>query len=358
MGASSFFECSRGSIDLPVPTLPGVGVKEAANATQTENQPPTSTMRPSMTPSKQQQQQQQSEGGGEQLPRRSRGERGDTLDFPETDPWASPALHRGHSHSQGNGTHREPSDSSPGKTPTRSENLPSRTTSNFTTGSTGLAADAPQAGSYDPPVGGGDGWGGYVAPDKTGFSGPSASGIGQASIGDAGNDDSHSPAAGEASRAAGSTRVFAGGVEEVITITALPEKEGIPFFQHRNYQVSSARRGSKVVRRYSDFVWLLDCLYKRYPFRQLPLLPPKRVAGKWQRSSSFPARGVDADGAVAVNGNHLLSDASFIEKRRRGLVRFTNALVRHPVLNQEQLVIMFLTVPTVSPTPTRDPVVR
>lgn len=37
-----------------------------------------------------------------------------------------------------------------------------------------------------------------------------------------------------------------------------------------------------------------------------------------------------------------------MEKRRRGLVRFVNALVRHPVLSQEQLVVMFLTVPTVS----------
>ena len=52
-----------------------------------------------------------------------------------------------------------------------------------------------------------------------------------------------------------------------------------------------------------------------------------------------------------VNGNHLSADATFIEKRRRGLVRFANALVRHPVLSQEQLVIMFLTVPTVSQLP-------
>ena len=72
-------------------------------------------------------------------------------------------------------------------------------------------------------------------------------------------------------------------------------------------------------------MWLLDCLHKRYPFRQLPLLPPK---------------------TLAVNGRHLSSDATFIEKRRRGLVRFANALVRHPVLCQEQLVVMFLTVPT------------
>lgn len=48
-----------------------------------------------------------------------------------------------------------------------------------------------------------------------------------------------------------------------------------------------------------------------------------------------------------VNGNHLSNDGAFIEKRRRGLARFLNALVRHPVLGQEQLVIMFLTVPTV-----------
>lgn len=49
---------------------------------------------------------------------------------------------------------------------------------------------------------------------------------------------------------------------------------------------------------------------------------------------------------VAVNGNHLSNDGAFIEKRRRGLARFLNALVRHPVLSQEQLVVMFLTVPT------------
>lgn len=75
-------------------------------------------------------------------------------------------------------------------------------------------------------------------------------------------------------------RVTPNGPEEIITVTTLTELEGMLFFQHRNYQVTSARRGSKVIRRYSDFVWLLDCLHKRYPFRQLPLLPPKRVASK------------------------------------------------------------------------------
>ncbi|KLU92690.1 sorting nexin mvp-1 [Magnaporthiopsis poae ATCC 64411] len=114
-------------------------------------------------------------------------------------------------------------------------------------------------------------------------------------------------------------------IEEKVHVVLMPEKEGIFMFQHHNYEVSSVRRGSKVIRRYSDFVWLLDCLHKRYPFRVLPLLPPKRVA---------------------VNGNHLSNDGAFIEKRRRGLGRFLNALVRHPVIGQEQLVVMFLTVPT------------
>ena len=50
-----------------------------------------------------------------------------------------------------------------------------------------------------------------------------------------------------------------------------------------------------------------------------------------------------------VNGNHLAADGStFLEKRRKGLARFMNALVQHPVLSQETLVVMFLTVPTVS----------
>jgi sorting nexin-8 len=54
---------------------------------------------------------------------------------------------------------------------------------------------------------------------------------------------------------------------------------------------------------------------------------------------------------MSINGNHIAADKLFIEKRRRGLVRFINALVRHPVLREEQLVIMFLTVPTVEARP-------
>ncbi|KAF7596774.1 Sorting nexin mvp1 [Aspergillus hancockii] len=51
-------------------------------------------------------------------------------------------------------------------------------------------------------------------------------------------------------------------------------------------------------------------------------------------------------GAFGPPGSDQADSNAFLEKRRRGLVRFTNALIRHPVLSQEQLVIMFLTVPT------------
>lgn len=76
-------------------------------------------------------------------------------------------------------------------------------------------------------------------------------------------------------------------------MTVLPEKQGPLLFQYRNYEVATARRNSKVVRRYSDFVWLLDCLHKRFPFRQLPLLPPKRVASKFFNLSRDPRLRID-----------------------------------------------------------------
>lgn len=76
-------------------------------------------------------------------------------------------------------------------------------------------------------------------------------------------------------------------MEDVITIQMLPEKEGMFLFQHRNYEVKSARKATSVIRRYSDFVWLVDCLQKKFPFRQIPLLPPKRVAGTLNRWKAY-----------------------------------------------------------------------
>ncbi|KAI5310409.1 Sorting nexin mvp1, partial [Ascosphaera atra] len=79
------------------------------------------------------------------------------------------------------------------------------------------------------------------------------------------------------SRTLGGGKIPAPKEDEIISITMLPEKEGIFMFQHRNYEVKSHRRNTSVIRRFSDFAWLHDCLTKRYPFRQIPLLPPKRV---------------------------------------------------------------------------------
>ena len=120
------------------------------------------------------------------------------------------------------------------------------------------------------------GWGGYSNTSTSGFEAPDRGAFGGfGSSGDSGDQGD-----GNAQeRLPGMGRTTGLQFVEEINVTMLPEKEGLFLFQHRNYEVKWARRGSTVIRRYSDFVWLLDCLHKRYPFRQLPLLPPKRVAG-------------------------------------------------------------------------------
>ncbi|OCK78398.1 hypothetical protein K432DRAFT_427320 [Lepidopterella palustris CBS 459.81] len=251
-------------------------------------------------------------------PNRSRATPKESFGFPETDPWGSPALHKGHNHHTDAAAppHNNPSNLSNGA-------MPSRTTSTFTT--TSEATDSITTSNHvaeRPTTGSGGGWGTYNGSSGNGFQN---SGLGGDDFGPPGGGEEGHNNPTSLGRSLGPQRIANSGVEEVITVTAIAEKEGMFMFQHRNYEVTSARRNSKVIRRYSDFVWLLDCLHKRYPFRQLPLLPPKRVA---------------------INGNYIAADASFVEKRRRGLARFANALVRHPVLSQEQLVVMFLTVPT------------
>lgn len=81
------------------------------------------------------------------------------------------------------------------------------------------------------------------------------------------------------------------GLEEVnVTIHG---QQGLFFNRFTVYSVQSYSRGATVYRRfvtmplppvlthpiyrYSEFVFLWDCLVKRYPFRLLPQLPPKRI---------------------------------------------------------------------------------
>lgn len=151
--------------------------------------------------------------------------------------------------------------------PTAVNGVP-RTTSTFTTNSvqdsTSTGADMANAwGSYN-----GGNSGGYPA-DTTATGGF-----------DENNDPPRARPAHQQQNSMSASVALPKGTGELVTITILPDKEGVFLFSHHNYEVKTIRRGSTVVRRYSDFVWLLDCLHRRYPFRRLPLLPPKRLQGK------------------------------------------------------------------------------
>ena len=217
-------------------------------------------------------------------PSKPRPMRSDSLDNPEADPWGSPALHKGHAHTNS----REPNMKTRGTSAARpvgnGHTGPSRTTSAFTTHSEGPVSSPPMlpedsTSGATPSNTSGGGWGSYDNPNNGFPNNQEQPGLGAAGFGSGGNDQDNTSGAA-AGRSLGGGRTTNRGVDEVVTITVLPEKEGMFMFQHRNYEVKSARRASTVIRRYSDFVWLLDCLHKRYPFRLLPLLPPKRVAGK------------------------------------------------------------------------------
>jgi sorting nexin-8 len=137
-----------------------------------------------------------------------------------------------------------------------------------------------------PPSSSGSGWGNNLS--STGPSQQSGFGGVERPLGGFGPPEDDPSDIAPRRRSLGLGRSTNPQVEETVTVTLLPEKEGLFMFQHRNYEVKSARRGSTVIRRYSDFVWLLDCLQKRFPFRQLPLLPPKRVSGTFNAGLSAP----------------------------------------------------------------------
>ncbi|KAG6063678.1 hypothetical protein E4U33_006289 [Claviceps sp. LM78 group G4] len=269
------------------------------------------------------------------------------MEDPEEDPWNSPEVHKTHDHSKLNGAglaHAGPNGrdsyhASP------SPNLVDQTLAQYASARHVPSPAANNGRSVSEAVQGPGSWGYFGASNglpgapsfhddprshsiSPGLANPFA-----VDSGSLGQVDAHAPPAAGTTVTGGVTastvRAVSGrtgsSLEETVIVALMPGKEGMFLFQHHNYEITSHRRGSKVIRRYSDFVWLLDCLHKRYPFRALPLLPPKRVA---------------------LNGNHLSNDGAFIEKRRRGLARFLNSIVRHPVLSQEQLVVMFLTVPT------------
>lgn len=271
------------NLDLPTPKLAGLTagpvmppVSElAAKPPQAPATPAKETSSPSPSPSKPR--------NIEQPP--------PTMQYPDADdPWGSPDLHKGHAHRpapQTNGSSSVPRDTngnagydSPSETA-----IAGRTMSSYTTATVASAGGSLRQ-ETNPVASPGAGWGYFDGNNQTpsGFNEPPRS---QQIVnpfggedGGAGQDPSMNPISPPALRPTVSAR-SGNPSEENITVTLMPEKEGMFLFQHHNYEVSSPRRGSKVVRRYSDFVWLLDCLHKRYPFRVLPLLPPKRVSGNY-----------------------------------------------------------------------------
>lgn len=201
-----------------------------------------------------------------------------------SDPWASPAITKPLVPPTPSSAPKSPGFAANGIT-SSTRNMSERTTSAFTTHSESTSNGNHAASGETQSTGDGGAWNSYNGRSAGGFSDQPALGGG---FGDAG-DGQGNQGSGNQPRLSGPSVALPSGSGEVITITMLPEKEGMFMFQHRNYEVKSIRRGSSVVRRYSDFVWLLDCLHKRYPFRRLPLLPPKRVAGK-SNYDIFPHR--------------------------------------------------------------------
>lgn len=72
---------------------------------------------------------------------------------------------------------------------------------------------------------------------------------------------------------------------DLVKVTEIPEKEGL-FMKHVNYLIKhdynfGVNTIKKVVRRYSDFIWLNDILLIKYPFRLIPKLPPKGFSGTY-----------------------------------------------------------------------------
>lgn len=225
------------------------------------------------------------------------------MDYAADDPWNTPDMQRNHRHGpeQPSNGAAESGQKDFGRSPAEA---PARTTSTFTTHTTDEDEDEPGRDPSRPSadslpengsVGGGNGGWGFLdgnPPSAAGGFGPSETapllppqaanpflGSGGSSPGQRGGArQSNIP--GPSRTLGGAAGRTGSSVEETVLVVLMPEKEGIFLFQHHNYEVTSTRRASKVVRRYSDFVWLLDCLHKRYPFRVLPLLPPKRVAGR------------------------------------------------------------------------------
>ncbi|UJR08914.1 hypothetical protein I4U23_013167 [Adineta vaga] len=102
---------------------------------------------------------------------------------------------------------------------------------------------------------------------------------------------------------------------DTIQVDVVSEKKGV-IIRHVEYEISSMRQNNKVLRRYNDFLALHELLTIKYPYRIIPLLPPKKTVNV---------------------------DKEFIEERRRALKRYLQILCRHPTICDTEIIKFFLT---------------
>ncbi|PVD39364.1 hypothetical protein C0Q70_01994 [Pomacea canaliculata] len=102
---------------------------------------------------------------------------------------------------------------------------------------------------------------------------------------------------------------------DTVKVELVPEKKGL-ILKHVEYEVTSQRFKSTVLRRYSDFFALHELIMTRFPYRILPRLPPKKMMG---------------------------ANREFIEQRKKCLKRYINILARHPQMHDDKLIKYFLT---------------
>ncbi|RUS75487.1 hypothetical protein EGW08_016755 [Elysia chlorotica] len=101
---------------------------------------------------------------------------------------------------------------------------------------------------------------------------------------------------------------------DTVKVELVPEKKGI-ILKHVEYEVTSVRHKTTVLRRYNDFIAFHELLTARFAYRLVPRLPPKKVG----------------------------ASREFIEQRKKCLRRYLNIIARHPQMCEDKLLRFFLT---------------
>ncbi|XP_062507817.1 sorting nexin-8-like [Corticium candelabrum] len=101
---------------------------------------------------------------------------------------------------------------------------------------------------------------------------------------------------------------------DTLHLRIIPGKKGL-IMKHVEFILESHTHGTSIQRRYSDFEILHDYLHRRYPYRLIPRLPPKKVN----------------------------PSSRFVEVRRRALQRYINLVCRHPTMADDDIVKFFVT---------------